>query len=220
MRRRQPKKTAVDSDRTSSPSFYQRQKDSNVSKKPSIKPRSNSVIEAPRGMPAAVSGHGMTLRKGRKQDSVHNPATHVSSSEITSRPSRASTSTLPAFSTIEPVVRASSHMPHGYTFVPKGNPYVTRNCRQQTQRARQVVYAVVDDGKKQIGIRVPQSVYAAVVQSEGATRLDRERNVRKHDEALKKRFSDASEYSVEQTPCPAHSFSDRSTSLPLLSHLE
>ncbi|KAI8627010.1 hypothetical protein F5Y19DRAFT_443980 [Xylariaceae sp. FL1651] len=110
----------------------------------------------------------------------------------TSSPPLPSSAEVPAtFPTIEPVVRASSPMPRGYCFVPKGNPYVTRNCRQQTQRAHEVVYAVIDGSKKQLGIRVPTSIYTSVLTSEAVTRLDRQQAVKKHDEALEKQFSDA-----------------------------
>ncbi|KAI3327201.1 hypothetical protein HD806DRAFT_486388 [Xylariaceae sp. AK1471] len=191
-RRGRPKKISVGSNQTSILSSLQSQKGSTVSKTATIKPKSGSMIEAPRVTPATASRHGMTLRNSTKQDLVHNQDSHSnSSSDLMPRPSRATTSTLPAFSTVEPVVRASSPMPHEYNFVPKGNPYVTRNCRQQTQRTHQVVYAVVNDDKEQIGIRVPSSIYAAVLQSEVATRQDRQRIVRKHDEALEKCFSEA-----------------------------
>ncbi|KAI1820080.1 hypothetical protein F4861DRAFT_524533 [Xylaria intraflava] len=104
---------------------------------------------------------------------------------------RPSTSAVPVSSTVEPVVRASSPMPRGYRFVPKGNPYMTRHCRQKTQEAHQVVYVVIDARKKQLGIRVPWSVYTAVQQSEAATRAERQKTVRKRDETTDKRFSEA-----------------------------
>ncbi|KAI1809262.1 hypothetical protein GGS20DRAFT_590831 [Poronia punctata] len=100
------------------------------------------------------------------------------------------TTTNAAFSTVEPTVSASSPMPPKYKFVPKGNPYVTRHCRQRTQAARQVVYVVVDKRRKPIGIRVPQSIYVAVIESEKETHSEREQAVTQRDEALKKRFSE------------------------------
>ncbi|KAI2622081.1 hypothetical protein GGS21DRAFT_535041 [Xylaria nigripes] len=104
---------------------------------------------------------------------------------------RAKVTHAPASSAVEPVVRASSHMPRGYKFVPKGNPYMTRNCRQQTQQAHQVVYAVVDSKKKQIGIRVPRTIYATVLKSETETRTERQQAVRKRDRCTEKCFSEA-----------------------------
>ncbi|GAP89973.2 putative alanine and arginine rich protein [Rosellinia necatrix] len=105
--------------------------------------------------------------------------------------SHTSMSALPTSSAIEPVVRASSPMPPGYTFVPKGDPYLTRHCRRQTQEAHQVVYVVVDDKKKQIGIRVPIHIQASVKRSEIETRSTRKQLVRKSDESLEKHFREA-----------------------------
>ncbi|KAI1420715.1 hypothetical protein F5Y12DRAFT_771647 [Xylaria sp. FL1777] len=131
------------------------------------------------------------------QDSVLNPNNAIRSSEITTQ---LSSSTLLAFSTKEPVVRATSPIPLGYSFVPKGDPYLTRNCRRQTQQSHQLVYAVVNDQKKHIGIRVPYHIHAAVLQSESTTRLARRQKVRKHDESLEKRFSEAIRKSFPRIP--------------------
>ncbi|KAI0400073.1 hypothetical protein F4802DRAFT_586708 [Xylaria palmicola] len=132
------------------------------------------------------SQHRMTLRSTNKRDLGHDASTDVS----TQRP-QVKASIQPAPSTVEPVVRASSTMPQGYSFVPKGNPYLTRNCRQQTQRARQVIYVVVNDKKKQVGIRVPSPIYAEVLQAEEATRVSRKKQVIKRDEGLENQFREA-----------------------------
>ncbi|KAI0805183.1 hypothetical protein GGR55DRAFT_657406 [Xylaria sp. FL0064] len=132
-----------------------------------------------------MAKHHMTLR-GKADSSVSNRDT-----KRTTQPPNANTSTLPSFSTIEPVVRDTSRMPPGYSFVPKGNPYVTRNCRRQTQQSHKVVYAVVNDRKKQVGIRVPGAVHADVLQSEKATRSDRRELVRKNDETIEKSLGKA-----------------------------
>ncbi|KAI1276396.1 hypothetical protein F5Y07DRAFT_366635 [Xylaria sp. FL0933] len=127
-----------------------------------------------------MAEHHMTLR-GKADSPVSNLDT-----KRTTQPPNANKSTLPSFSTIEPVVRDTSPMPPGYSFVPKGNQYVTRNCRRQTQQSHKVVYAVVNDRKKQVGIRVPGAIYAEVLQSEKATRSDRQELVRKNDETIEK----------------------------------
>ncbi|KAI1130987.1 hypothetical protein F5Y10DRAFT_93761 [Nemania abortiva] len=132
--------------------------------------------------PSTAARHGMTLRNGGLQGTTHKQA----------RPtSQADASALPGFSTIEPVVRASSPLPQGYKFLPKGNPYMTRNCRQRTQLAHQVVYAVVNDEKKQVGIRIPASIHDAVEQSERSTRQSRQQNVMKHDKSVEECFRKA-----------------------------
>ncbi|KAI0856359.1 hypothetical protein F4860DRAFT_493173 [Xylaria cubensis] len=118
---------------------------------------------------------------------------HVDSQKTT-QVSHVDTSSLPALSTTEPVVRASSTLPPGYSFVPKGDPYVTRNCRKQTQQAHQVVYAVVDDKKKQIGIRVPSPIHTTVLESARATRDHRQLLTKKRDEDIEERFRIASKF--------------------------
>ncbi|KAF2970546.1 hypothetical protein GQX73_g3032 [Xylaria multiplex] len=140
-----------------------------------------------------ASQHHMTLRRRIRDDSTHNRDSAVCLGDMMPQLSQATAPTMQDFLAIEPVVHASSPMPTGYDFVSKGNPYITRNCRRQTQLAHQVVYAVVNDEKKQIGIRVPWSVHAAVLQDERATRLERQQKVRKYDESLEKRFREASE---------------------------
>ncbi|KAI0522127.1 hypothetical protein F5B22DRAFT_592913 [Xylaria bambusicola] len=93
-----------------------------------------------------------------------------------------------AIATNEPVVCHTSPMPKGYSFVRKGNTYVTRNCRRQTQESDQIVYAVVNPKKQKVGIRVPTPIYEAVLESEHATRLDREAKVKKRDESIEEHF--------------------------------
>ncbi|KAI0875289.1 hypothetical protein GGS24DRAFT_456214 [Hypoxylon argillaceum] len=80
----------------------------------------------------------MRLPKMSMHNLIHKRGIATFSSEMTIQISRAST--LPALSKIEPVVRASSPLPPGYKFLPKGNVYMTRHCRQQTHLAHQTVY--------------------------------------------------------------------------------
>ena len=60
-------------------------------------------------------------------------------------------------------------MPKGYRFVPKGNVYITKNCRKNTQAANKTVYVVVESLNtkrvKTLGIRVPADIYGEVVVS-------------------------------------------------------
>lgn len=91
----------------------------------------------------------------------------------------------------EPVVGASTPMPHGYVFVPTGNMYVTRTCRSWTQLGRQTVFVVVDDKRKRLGIRVPSTVYSKACSSELATRRHRTTIVKKIDNALESQYEDA-----------------------------
>ncbi|KAI0542649.1 hypothetical protein GGR58DRAFT_451376 [Xylaria digitata] len=173
-------------------SLTRSRKGKNVSKPAERKPIFRPLLKKlPLVVSDMASQYHMTLRSRIRDDSMHNRDSAVCLGEMMPQHSQATTSTLPAFSATEPVVRASSHMPTGYTFVPKGNPYLTRNCRRQTQLSHQTVYAVVNDQKKQVGIRVPWLIYAVVRQNENDTLPVRQKNVRKRDESLENRFREA-----------------------------
>ncbi|KAJ5359681.1 uncharacterized protein N7496_012094 [Penicillium cataractarum] len=55
-------------------------------------------------------------------------------------------------------------MPEGYSFVPKGDIFITLKCRMKTWESKQIVYNVYN-GLTQIpvGIRVPSGIYAEVL---------------------------------------------------------
>ncbi|KJK63014.1 Uncharacterized conserved protein DUF2293 [Aspergillus parasiticus SU-1] len=70
-----------------------------------------------------------------------------------------------------------------YVFVPKGDVYVTRNCRANTKESERTVYTVYDKtGKRTLGIRVPSDIYAAVLESAAATAETRANAVKLRDE--------------------------------------
>ncbi|KAK8036130.1 hypothetical protein PG993_008744 [Apiospora rasikravindrae] len=102
--------------------------------------------------------------------------------------------------THEPVVKVSSPVPGGYVFVPKGNVYITANCRRLTQAAHFPVYAVINHKRQSVGIRVPASIHARVLADERASRADRVSAVEKRDAALEKQFRDAIVRQFPQTP--------------------
>ncbi|KAG8157120.1 hypothetical protein KVR01_013110 [Diaporthe batatas] len=83
---------------------------------------------------------------------------------------------------------SKSALPKGYAFVPKGNVYITSNCRKQTQERDRPVFTVIDARGRQIGIGVPTSIYLAVQFRETETRADRAANVLKRDEGLARGF--------------------------------
>ncbi|TLS31011.1 hypothetical protein PpBr36_03491 [Pyricularia pennisetigena] len=89
--------------------------------------------------------------------------------------------------TNEPMVTPSTPMPPGYRFVSKGNVYITKNCRKNTQAANKTVYVVVESLNtkrvKTLGIRVPADIYGEVVESERQTRTARATNVQRRDDA-------------------------------------
>ncbi|KAE8373114.1 hypothetical protein BDV26DRAFT_75270 [Aspergillus bertholletiae] len=70
-----------------------------------------------------------------------------------------------------------------YVFVPKGDVYVTRNCRTNTKESERIVYTVFDKtGKRTLGIRVPSDIYTAVLESAAATAETRANAVKIRDE--------------------------------------
>lgn len=79
-------------------------------------------------------------------------------------------------------------LPSGYAFVPKGNIYITSNCRKLTQERGRSVFIVIDAKKQQIGIGVPTDIYLGVQFKERDTRADRAANVLKRDESIAKGF--------------------------------
>lgn len=79
-------------------------------------------------------------------------------------------------------------LPNGYSFVPKGNVYITSNCRKATQESGRTVNIVVDAKNQQIGIGVPTEIYVVVQFKERDTRAARATNVLKKDEGIAKAF--------------------------------
>lgn len=89
----------------------------------------------------------------------------------------------------EPSVTRAS-LPKGYSFVPKGNVFITGNCRRHTYAASRTVYVVFKsiDLKEKIGIGVPTNIYFQVQLDERNTRAERATNVLKRDANIAKEF--------------------------------
>ncbi|KAK0637421.1 hypothetical protein B0T17DRAFT_485061, partial [Bombardia bombarda] len=88
----------------------------------------------------------------------------------------------------EPEVRFFSAMPPGYQFVPKGDVYITKNCRKRTHEADQPLYVVVSKDHKPLGLRCPTSIYDAVLADHQATASKRADAVQKRDAAIEGSF--------------------------------
>ncbi|KAL4795672.1 hypothetical protein BDV19DRAFT_362424 [Aspergillus venezuelensis] len=74
-------------------------------------------------------------------------------------------------------------LPAGYVFVPRGDVYITRNCRSKTKESQKLVYKVFDDtGKKALGIRVPHNILHKVQTTAKATASTRAAAVALRDE--------------------------------------
>ena len=100
----------------------------------------------------------------------------------------------------EPTVRFASPMPQGYTFVPKGNVYITSHCRKQTQEAGRTVYTVLNMKNNVVGIRVPKPIHTAVREAHEATRDKRAQAVQRKDQKLELEFRDAVISQFPNTP--------------------
>ncbi|PWY89940.1 hypothetical protein BO70DRAFT_358942 [Aspergillus heteromorphus CBS 117.55] len=74
-------------------------------------------------------------------------------------------------------------LPEDYVFVPKGDVYVTRNCRSRTKESGRLVYVVYDkNGKRSLGLRVPKDIHAAVHESAAESAESRAKAVKLRDE--------------------------------------
>lgn len=100
----------------------------------------------------------------------------------------------------EPEARFHDPMPPGYVFVPKGDVYVTKNCRKETHAAGQNVYVVVNKRRKPIGLRCPASIVKAVQDSDQATAAKRAEAVQKRDAAIEGDFEQALKRLFPNTP--------------------
>lgn len=92
-------------------------------------------------------------------------------------------------------------LPPGYSFVRKGNVYITGNCRKMTQAVHQTVYSVLDGAEKQIGIAVPAEIFNDVRRKESETRADRAANVKKRDASIEKDFEKVILQEYPRIPC-------------------
>ncbi|KAK5078961.1 hypothetical protein LTR64_002619 [Lithohypha guttulata] len=84
----------------------------------------------------------------------------------------------------ELAVSPSASMPKGYSFVKKGDVYVTKNCRKLTHDSGSQVYIVQSEKKTTLGIRVPRTIHNQVLTLNTATKAARTAAVAKKDGAL------------------------------------
>ncbi len=100
----------------------------------------------------------------------------------------------------EPQVRFFSPMPNGYQFVPKGDVYITKNCRKKTHEAGEKLYVVVDKNNRTIGLRCPKSVFDAVQTEHLVTAEKRAAAVQKRDTTIENMFEKALKRLFPKTP--------------------
>ncbi len=88
-------------------------------------------------------------------------------------------------------VRVHDPMPDGYIFVPKGDVYITKNCRKKTHEADKTLFVVVDKKSKPVGLRCPTNIYNTVMSLGKATATKRAEAVLKRDTAIEENFEEA-----------------------------
>ncbi|KAJ4292099.1 hypothetical protein N0V88_005726 [Collariella sp. IMI 366227] len=91
----------------------------------------------------------------------------------------------------ESQVRRHCPLPQGYTFVPKGDVYITKHCRKQTHEAGKTLFVVVDKNNKPVGLRCPTHIHAAVMEQNKATAAARAAAMQKRDAAIEENFEEA-----------------------------
>lgn len=101
----------------------------------------------------------------------------------------------------EPTVKRHA-LPVDYSFVPKGNIYITANCRKDAQAAGKTVYVIVNSKNVQIGIGVPGHIHSDVSQKELQTRAERAKNVEKRDSSIEKEFEKVIRHEFPRMPAP------------------
>lgn len=86
----------------------------------------------------------------------------------------------------EPTVTIRA-IPKGYSYVRKGNVFITANCRKRAQEAHQKVYLVVSPSpaNKPLGIAVPRPIHDAVRAREQDTRAQRAAAVDRRDAGVR-----------------------------------
>ncbi|KAK4639806.1 hypothetical protein QC761_711620 [Podospora bellae-mahoneyi] len=94
----------------------------------------------------------------------------------------------PSRSAHEPKVLHFTPVPPGYRHVPKGNIYITKNCRLLTHAAKQPLYVVVDKRNRTLGIHCPDRIYRQVLSSYHETAPKRAQAVQKRDALIEDKF--------------------------------
>ncbi|EPE04005.1 alanine and arginine rich protein [Ophiostoma piceae UAMH 11346] len=106
------------------------------------------------------------------------------------------------------VVHPSAPMPKGYTFVSKGNVYITAHCRSATYAANKPLYVVSKKAGTArsaskggvLGLRCPIHIAKAVREDERASRSTRHEATAKRDDTLANTFRDALLAAYPDTP--------------------
>lgn len=69
----------------------------------------------------------------------------------------------------------------GYSFVPKGNVYITRKAKEYTKEIKKTVYIVHRNLSYPLGIQVPTKIHNKAVEHEKLTKEDRDHTTQLKD---------------------------------------
>ncbi|KAI0139559.1 hypothetical protein F4776DRAFT_662512 [Hypoxylon sp. NC0597] len=86
------------------------------------------------------------------------------------------------------VVSIHTPIPTGYKFLPRGDPYMTLNCRKKARAEGYDVYVVRNRKHQQIGIRVPAAIHDRVQEKAEQTRKSRADAVQRKDKRVETNF--------------------------------
>lgn len=89
---------------------------------------------------------------------------------------------------MDTMVSIYTSLPRRYIFVPKGNAYITANCRKQTRVEGKKVYIVCNSKHQPVGIRVPYAIYESVLEKHNETQESRAKAVERRDNKVKEDF--------------------------------
>ncbi|KAI1206349.1 uncharacterized protein F4807DRAFT_470298 [Annulohypoxylon truncatum] len=89
------------------------------------------------------------------------------------------------------VVSITTPMPHRYIYVPRGSPYKTLNCRKKAREEGYDVYVVNDAKGRQMGIRVPITIFERVQEKFEETEVSRAKAMKRRDEKMNTEFSNS-----------------------------
>jgi hypothetical protein len=85
----------------------------------------------------------------------------------------------------------SEKMPEGYTFVMKGNIYITKHCRQMTHDAGLPLYVAMSGSRpsERVGIRCPRDIFVQARQMHYLTYPERLLDIHNRDAVMTKEFA-------------------------------
>ncbi|OTA77268.1 hypothetical protein M434DRAFT_63888, partial [Hypoxylon sp. CO27-5] len=98
------------------------------------------------------------------------------------------------------VVSIDTPIPHGYKFLPKGDPHKTLNCRKKARAEGHIVYVVHNPKHQQIGIRIPAAIHDRVQEKSEPTQQSQAKAVQRKDKKMEAEFRGSVRSQFPQIP--------------------